>query len=388
MTTRRLSLLIAASAVALTTGVLVAPVAAAVPPPSEACTFTDNPPQGGASSYPYAHRIAGPNRYETSVCASFDFPWLDHDQSGAPPIEVADAVVLARGDVYADALAGAPLATRMDGPLLLTSPTVLRPEVKAEMQRVLAPGKPVYLLGSTASLSQGVEDAVRAAGFVPHRIAGADRYETAVKIAEAMPDAKNFYFTTGLDFPDALSAGEVAAASNQVIPGYPNSFGDSAVLFTKGDTVPAVTAAFADSRRDETNPGAWYTVGTAADQGVVAQFGTGDLVDRYVGHDRYETASILAEHSFAGGGELNTNMLALVDGTNFPDALTGSSFMGKKGGFMLLTKPTTLPPPTAAFLRAHANDSMGGWIIDVIGGTSSVQDSVAHAAVVAMTPTS
>ena len=70
--------------------------------------------QGGSSVSPT--RIAGQDRGATAVAASV---------SAFPVSHVASAVVLARSDQFADALAGGPLAAANHGPLLLTSPATL-----------------------------------------------------------------------------------------------------------------------------------------------------------------------------------------------------------------------------------------------------------------------
>ncbi|MFC7612407.1 cell wall-binding repeat-containing protein [Actinokineospora soli] len=150
------------------------------------------------------YRYAGLNRYETAVCASF-WTWYDHVDT-TPDVPKANAVVLARGDAFPDALAGGPLAGYVNGPLLLTSPTTLLPSVKAEIQRVLKPGGTVYLLGGTGSLSSGVASSITSLGYTAKRLAGADRYQTAIRIAQEMPTTNLFFVTTGTNFPDALAA--------------------------------------------------------------------------------------------------------------------------------------------------------------------------------------
>ena len=57
----------------------------------------------------------------------------------------AQWALLARVDVFADSLGGSPLTT--GGPLLLTPSTALDPAVAAELDRVLASGAVVYVLG-------------------------------------------------------------------------------------------------------------------------------------------------------------------------------------------------------------------------------------------------
>lgn len=93
----------------------------------------------------------------------------------------ASGAVLARADDFADALAGSGLLA--DAPLLLTPRDRLDPRVETELVRALAPGAEVVLLGGRAALSDGVEAAVRDLGFVPVRLAGSSRVETAVAVA-------------------------------------------------------------------------------------------------------------------------------------------------------------------------------------------------------------
>ena len=109
--------------------------------------------------------------------------------------------MLARDDVFADALAGGPLAAATHGPLLLTSPGSLDPVTKAELQRVLPTGRTVYLLGGVAALPDSVASEVAALGFTTVRIAGADRFTTAVGIANVMGNSPTVFEASGTNFP-------------------------------------------------------------------------------------------------------------------------------------------------------------------------------------------
>lgn len=90
--------------------------------------------------------------------------------------------VLARSDDFADALAGSSLIG--DAPLLLTSGKELDGRVAAELDRVLARGATVYLLGGEQAIGRGVADAVAARGYRVVRLAGASRVETSIRVAE------------------------------------------------------------------------------------------------------------------------------------------------------------------------------------------------------------
>src|SRR5262249_51648461 len=68
----------------------------------------------------------------------------------------ADAVVLAQSTNFPDAIAGTPLAADKNAPMLLTPSTGLDSRVADEIERVLAPGGDVYILGGTAALSATV----------------------------------------------------------------------------------------------------------------------------------------------------------------------------------------------------------------------------------------
>src|SRR5699024_6856343 len=82
---------------------------------------------------PTVDRINGDSRYDTAVEIS---------QAGW---ESADTVVLTRGDEYADALTGVPLAKQLDAPILLTRTHRLVESTLAEIERLGA--KEVVILG-------------------------------------------------------------------------------------------------------------------------------------------------------------------------------------------------------------------------------------------------
>jgi len=160
-----------------------------------------------------ATRLAAGNRTATAVAVS---------QTAYPEPASAGAVVLARDDVYADALTGGRLAAAKKAPLLLSNRVQLSAPTADELQRVLAPGGTVNLLGGTAALSDDVATAVADRGYSVVRVAGADRFYTAVEIAHALGDPEVVLEATGLDYPDAVSAGPAAIAV------------DGAVLLTAG----------------------------------------------------------------------------------------------------------------------------------------------------------
>lgn len=113
------------------------------------------------------------------------------DASGGPEtaaavsaevFDEATTVVIARFDAYPDALAGAPLAVNVGGPLLLTASDELSEPTATEIARLGA--ETAVLLGGEAALSAQVATDLEAAGLTVERVDGLNRFDTAAKVAE------------------------------------------------------------------------------------------------------------------------------------------------------------------------------------------------------------
>ncbi len=306
--------------------------------------MAESPTQGGV-----VIRIAGENRILTAVGASMLF--VDDKEGGSGSDNFADAVVLTRADTFADAAAGGPLAAAKGGPLLLTPSNRLDDAVAGEIGRILPAGKTVYLLGSTASLSAAVETAVQGLGYATVRLGGADRFETSVLIAKEIAKGGTapslLMLATGLNFPDALTAGAAAGAN------------DGAVLLTAGEVLPKSVRDYLVSRADAEV----YAIGKQA----IAAYSV-DNGHRIAGENRYETAVKIAEKFFT-----DPEGAALASGTNFPDALSISPLMALAGGPVLLTEPNALPKVIADYLVAGKASTQG---VFVLGGEPSVSWNV------------
>ncbi|PKQ38116.1 MAG: hypothetical protein CVT59_02500 [Actinobacteria bacterium HGW-Actinobacteria-1] len=159
-------------------------------------------------------RVAGADRYETAAAVASALTTV----TGQPTIARA---FLVRGDLYADALAVSPLAAENSIPVLLTRPLQL-PASTADALSSLGTTE-VVVAGSDAAVSVSVASAVAAMpGVSAIRWAGVDRYETAAQVARegiARSWATSDYFglATGLNFPDALGGGVLAARQGGVV---------------------------------------------------------------------------------------------------------------------------------------------------------------------------
>jgi len=233
-----------------------------------------------------------------------------------------------------------------DGPLLLAPPSGLTPTVSAEITRVLPPGGTVYILGGDAALTSAVEGEVSALGDTPMRIAGPDRFATAVAIAGALGDPRTVLEATGTDFPDALSAGAAAARAGGV------------VLLTDGTTQAPETAAYLSAY-----PGGEVTAiggpAAAADPTATA----------LAGADRYATAVLVAQHFFSAA-----KSIGFASGLAFPDALSGGAAVGIGGGPMLLVPPCGALPTSLTSYLPSVQASIGTGAL--FGGPDAVGDDV------------
>ncbi|MGQ0615664.1 MAG: cell wall-binding repeat-containing protein [Acidimicrobiia bacterium] len=142
-------------------------------------------------------RVAGPDRFATAAAVA------------AAGGETDDAVaLLASGRAFPDALAAGALAYGAGLPLLLTEPGSLSAPAAAALDD-LEIGT-VVVLGGTAAVSPAVEDSLRAQGLTTLRVAGSDRFATAVAIADYAVTEHGFgrdhvEAATGTSFPDALA---------------------------------------------------------------------------------------------------------------------------------------------------------------------------------------
>ncbi|MHB1653241.1 MAG: cell wall-binding repeat-containing protein [Desulfitobacteriaceae bacterium] len=297
-------------------------------------------------------RLAGVDRYSTAIQIS---------QAGWSS---ASSVILARGDDYPDALAGAVLAHKLNAPLLLTDSGSLAPAVLTEIQRLQA--QKVYLLGGTGALSLAVEQALQSAHISFQRLQGKDRYETSAAIASAVTGhSDKAFLASGSGFADALSISSYAAA--QGIP----------LLLTDTDNVPQPTLNALQTL-------GVHSVTLVGGTGVITPAVQAQLeklpmtVNRLAGPDRYQTdTAVLANLPF------NKSKIYVATGESFPDALSGAALAAQQNNPILLIPPVNINPSTTAYLSAQRVSGsafvlLGGWGVIPYGTESIIRTGSQH----------
>ncbi|MBB2901858.1 putative cell wall-binding protein [Kineococcus radiotolerans] len=319
-------------------------------------TVTATPSTGTPISVPVqvqvgrgSARLAGADRFETANrLAREDFP-TDGE---------AGAVLLARSDGFADALAAAPAALLAEAPVLLTPTADLPDSVHREIARALGASGKVYVLGGEGAVSPAVVTELEASGYEVVRIAGRDRVETALLLARFLVDSgarvDEVVLTGSLNFPDALSGAAFAAST------------DAPVLLTAPGALDPRVAAFLA----QLGPVRVLVTGGTSSVGdtVVAELtAAGHRVERLAGADRYETSAEVATELFPAA-----TTVVLATGRNFPDALAGAPAAGRRGAPVLLVG-TELAPSVREYLRAGAGRIEA---VYVLGGEGTVPAGV------------
>jgi Tol biopolymer transport system component len=275
-------------------------------------------------------RFAGATRVETAISTS------------RATYRSAQAIVVARDDVYADALAAGPLAAKVGGPLLLTPPAATPSALQAEVTRLGA--RTAYIVGDTTAVSAAAESGLRAAGITTvHRIGGATRYDTAALIAEQVGGAQ-VYVVRGDNWPDAASVSALAAFQRRPI------------LLTPQDSL-APAALVALKMLNASNA---VIVGGTAAVSTRAELQLTDahvVTTRLAGSDRWATSAAVATAALSAGMTGNT---WLADGLNWPDAIGAGPAAAVQKGILILVAPITLDssPPTRDWIAAHPSQTV------------------------------
>jgi putative cell wall-binding protein/lysophospholipase L1-like esterase len=234
--------------------------------------------------------LAGTDKYQTALKIA---------QKGWT---TSENVIIARGDVLADALAAAPLAYAKEAPILLTKTDKIPAGVLEELKEMKV--KKVYIVGGTGAVTKAVADKFDV-DFDVERIEGKTRVETSYNIAqEAFGVApKDVVIVNGYAYIDALSVSSIAAKKG--IP----------ILLVNNNKLSTDVASYITGK----------TVYAVGGTGVLSNEVIGSATRLY-GDNRYDTnAAVLKEF------KQDYSNIYLAKGTdeNMVDALTGSALAAK-----------------------------------------------------------
>jgi putative cell wall-binding protein len=202
------------------------------------------------------------------------------------------------------------------------------------------------------------------ASFVFSRFLGANRYDTAAKIAlKDSTSSPTVILATGETFPDALAGNYLAGST--VTPTVP-------ILLTAKDSLPSETDAALKSLNTKsiTILGGTNAVSAAVESSLKTK---GYTTSRILGKDRYDTALAVAEKPGLGsaGTVLGKKTAFLASGSNFPDALAAGPLSFRNHLPTLLTTPSALSPQAK-----QAIQDLKITQVVILGGTQAVSTTV------------
>lgn len=200
------------------------------------------------------------------------------------------------------------------------------------------------------------------------RVAGSDRYETAVALSRAAfpSHATTVVVATGESFADALCAAPLAVSLRAPLLLVRRNRLDSAVA----DEIRRLGA------REAVVVGGEGAVSEAVARAVGAALTRQRRVVRVAGADRYGTSVAVARHLALVRGTPRGVLIAT--GENFPDALAGGVLSARKNMPVLLTRPGEIPSEVEAFIAEAAPAE-----IAALGDGTVVSDEVVSRAAAA-----
>lgn len=257
-----------------------------------------------------SERIGGDSRYDTAaMIADKAFP------------EGTDAVIIASGENFPDALSASGYAGIIDCPILLTRPDSL-PEQTMSLIRKWNPSS-ATLIGGPDVVSIHIESELSGCGVSEiQRFCGDDRYATARDVEEKGGFIKSgaCILANGSGYADALSISPWAYKLRMpVILSTLDADSSTLSAVEKYKTVYIVGGEARISQKTED---------TLRESGM--------KVLRLSGNTRYETSMAIAQ-AFSG---VSYNNAVFAYGENFPDALAGCAFAGRMGAPVILVSPS------------------------------------------------
>ncbi|MDP4086530.1 MAG: cell wall-binding repeat-containing protein [Bacillota bacterium] len=323
--------------------------------------LTATGPSGNVVTYYYSitlpgvSRFQGNDRYEVSSAVSQELISEGANTSGT--------IIIAKGDVFSDALSGGPLATVEDAPILLT-PTKALPDSVIGQIKTLAPTKAI-ILGGTSSVSTNIETQLKSLGVTTiDRVSAKDRYGVAATVADRISgqtQSDTAIIASGEVFPDALSACTIAGPNGMPI------------LLVQSGTVPDSIQTYIKNHPEVKNFVVVGGTATVKDSVItkIKALRSGAIVDRISGKDRYDLSIKVAEYGIEHY-QMDMTNVAIARGDSFADALSGAPLANYLVAPILLTPTTKLDSGISSFLSAHSSEIDNMYIF---GGTASVSQN-------------
>lgn len=288
-------------------------------------------------------RYAGDDRFATSLMAA-------DAMRKALGVQKFDAVIVASGANFADALSGSYLAAAKKAPILLAYKDKQNSQVAAYIKSNLKPGGTVYILGGASAVPKSMDSMLKT--YNVKRLDGANRFETNLMILKAagVKSKQEILVCTSTNFADSLSA---SATGMPILLVY-NEKGkltDNQKTFLSG--LSGCTFRIIGGK-------------SAVSEGLAAALKGYGSVARLAGSDRFSTSVAVAKAFFR-----SPDQAVLAYAGNFPDGLCGGPLAYAMGSPLILTSDRFAY--VAADYTADTQITQG----IILGGKSLISDKTA-----------
>lgn len=270
------------------------------------------------------NRISGSDRYVTNL-NSIKKSYKKGD---------FDTVIVSSGDNFADALTAGPLSMKNKYPILFAG----RNGISSDGLKFLNEYgvKSVLIVGGENSVPKNVE--TQLVNMNVRRISGVDRYETSNKLLAEFGTAKHLILTDGRKFADALSATPLSKKLNSPI-----------LLVNNLTNIPTNI----DNYLDVYIIGGKSSVNQSAED-KLKEISNGKSVYRIYGGDRVQTSYQVAKQT-----KYASNLV--VNGNNFPDALSSANLVASNPSNLLLINKAGYPTYMSELIEGKTNIVIGGY---------------------------
>lgn len=310
-------------------------------------------------------RLAGKNRYATSIVISKNF-FKTKNQTA----------VLASGTDFRSALYASYMASALKIPYLINPASSLGTDIASELKRLGVSN--VYIVGNTSNISNRVENDLKNMKIIVQRLSENNQIDLNTLVDQKIynkyfPNQPRGDIDSGIVindkiFPDLLSSvpfiAETARTQGTYLGAYyrlPMTNGYKFILGGTG-TVPAGYKTLdgdidgINAHNDDEESSEEYNYYTG----------------RIAGTDRFETAVEIAK-AYKPVLRKTINTVILVNGKDYPDALSSGIAGMYSNAAVLLTNPTGLHESTKKFIQENEISR-----VIVVGGESSVSNGVVN----------
>ncbi|EFD05136.1 repeat protein [Peptostreptococcus anaerobius 653-L] len=302
----------------------------------------DKPGEVEKHGHRYIERVAGKDRVHTAINTSRRF------------FNKSRYVIIADSGNYPDALTATVLAHVLDAPILLNNTRYLEDDVAREIVRLGA--SEVIIVGGHKSISENVKSQLaRYDQNSVQRIWGRDRYvtssELAYEIQRLTGKVNKAIIASGENFPDALATAPLG--SKEIAP----------ILLVRRNQIDKKV----DKALKDLNIKRVYVAGGQHSVSKKLEEQLPQVIRRFNGRDRYETAVLVASYTYPESKEV-----FVASGEVFPDALVIGPVCARRKAPILLSR-TTPVKVTDDYIEKSKIE-----YLYIIGGTNTIYAETAH----------